>query len=210
MKISASYLGCKKIGQTLYNLNLTDVDYIHVDVMDGKYVKGKTMSFNELSTIGNYTRKRLDVHFMVERPLKLIDLYATLNVFCLTFHLNIQDDLEMIIKRCNDYGIKIGLAINQDQDVSLVYPYLDKIDLVLLMGVNPGLPGQEFIKSTLTKINTLKKEVEKRKLNTLISVDGGVNLDNAKYLKDCDILVSGSTITKSNDYQETITKLRNN
>lgn len=210
MKISASYLGCKKIGQTLYNLNLTDVDYIHVDVMDGKYVKGKTMSFNELSTIGNYTRKRLDVHFMVERPLKLIDLYATLNVFCLTFHLNIQDDLEMIIKRCNDYGIKIGLAINPDQDVSLVYPYLDKIDLVLLMGVNPGLPGQEFIKSTLTKINTLKKEVEKRKLNTLISVDGGVNLDNAKYLKDCDILVSGSTITKSNDYQETITKLRNN
>ena len=178
--------------------------------MDGKYVKGKTMSFNELSTIGNYTRKRLDVHFMVERPLKLIDLYATLNVFCITVHLNIQDDLEMIIKRCSDYGIKIGLAINPDQDVSLVYPYLDKIDLVLLMGVNPGLPGQEFIKSTLTKINTLKKEVEKRKLNTLISVDGGVNLDNAKYLKDCDILVSGSTITKSNDYQETITKLRNN
>ena len=210
MKISASYLGCKKIGQTLYNLNLTDVDYIHVDVMDGKYVKGKTMSFNELSTIGNYTRKRLDVHFMVERPLKLIDLYATLNVFCITVHLNIQDDLEMIIKRCSDYGIKIGLAINPDQDVSLVYPYLDKIDLVLLMGVNPGLPGQEFIKSTLTKINTLKKEVEKRKLKTLISVDGGVNLDNAKYLKDCDILVSGSTITKSNDYQETITKLRNN
>ena len=210
MKISASYLGCKKIGQTLNDLNLTDVDYIHVDVMDGKYVKGKTMSFNELSTIGNYTRKRLDVHFMVERPLKLIDLYATLNVFCITVHLNIQDDLEMIIKRCSDYGIKIGLAINPDQDVSLVYPYLDKIDLVLLMGVNPGLPGQEFIKSTLTKINTLKKELEKRKLNTLISVDGGVNLDNAKYLKDCDILVSGSTITKSNDYQETITKLRNN
>lgn len=210
MKISASYLGCKKIGQTLYNLNLTDVDYIHVDVMDGKYVKGKTMSFNELSTIGNYTRKRLDVHFMVEHPLKLIDLYATLNVFCITVHLNIQDDLEMIIKRCSDYGIKIGLAINPDQDISLVYPYLDKIDLVLLMGVNPGLPGQDFIKSTLTKINTLKKEVEKRKLNTLISVDGGVNLDNAKYLKDCDILVSGSTITKSNDYQETITKLRNN
>lgn len=210
MKISVSYLGCKKIGQTLNDLNLTDVDYIHVDVMDGKYVKGKTMSFNELSTIGNYTRKRLDVHFMVEHPLKLIDLYATLNVFCITVHLNIQDDLEMIIKRCSDYGIKIGLAINPDQDVSLVYPYLDKIDLVLLMGVNPGLPGQEFIKSTLTKINTLKKEVEKRKLNTLISVDGGVNLDNAKYLKDCDILVSGSTITKSNDYQETITKLRNN
>lgn len=209
MKISASFLGCKKIGKTLSDLNLTDVDYIHVDVMDGKYVKGKTMPFSELSTIGNYTRKRLDVHFMVSKPLKLIDLYATLNVFCLTFHLDILDDLDLIINRCRDYGIKVGIAVNPSQDISLVYNYLDKIDLVLVMGVNPGLPGQKFIEETPTKINTLRKEIEKRKLNTLISVDGGVNLENVKYLQNCDILVSGSTITNSNDYQEIITKLRN-
>ena len=209
MKISASFLGCKKIGKTLSDLNLTDVDYIHVDVMDGKYVKGKTMPFSELSTIGNYTRKRLDVHFMVSKPLKLIDLYATLNVFCLTFHLDILDDLNLIINRCRDYGIKVGIAVNPTQDISLVYNYLDKIDLVLVMGVNPGLPGQKFIEDTPTKINTLRKEIEKRKLNTLISVDGGVNLENIKDLLNCDILVSGSTITNSNDYQEIITKLRN-
>ena len=209
MKISASFLGCKKIGKTLSDLNLTDVDYIHVDVMDGKYVKGKTMPFSELSTIGNYTRKRLDVHFMVSKPLKLIDLYATLNVFCLTFHLDILDDLDLIINRCRDYGIKVGIAVNPSQDISLVYNYLDKIDLVLVMGVNPGLPGQKFIEDTPTKINTLRKEIEKRKLNTLISVDGGLNLENVKYLQNCDILVSGSTITNSNDYQEIITKLRN-
>ena len=209
MKISASFLGCKKIGKTLSDLNLTDVDYIHVDVMDGKYVKGKTMPFSELSTIGNYTRKRLDVHFMVSKPLKLIDLYATLNVFCLTFHLDILDDLNLIINRCRDYGIKVGIAVNPTQDISLVYNYLDKIDLVLVMGVNPGLPGQKFIEDTPTKINTLRKEIEKRKLNTLISVDGGVNLENVKYLQNCDILVSGSTITNSHDYQEIITKLRN-
>lgn len=209
MKISASFLGCKKIGKTLSDLNLTDVDYIHVDVMDGKYVKGKTMPFSELSTIGNYTRKRLDVHFMVSKPLKLIDLYATLNVFCLTFHLDILDDLNLIINRCRDYGIKVGIAVNPSQDISLVYNYLDKIDLVLVMGVNPGLPGQKFIEDTPTKINTLRKEIEKRKLNTLISVDGGLNLENVKYLQNCDILVSGSTITNSHDYQEIITKLRN-
>lgn len=209
MKISASFLGCKKIGKTLSDLNLTDVDYIHVDVMDGKYVKGKTMPFSELSTIGNYTRKRLDVHFMVSKPLKLIDLYATLNVFCLTFHLDILDDLNLIINRCRDYGIKVGIAVNPTQDISLVYNYLDKIDLVLVMGVNPGLPGQKFIEDTPTKINTLRKEIEKRKLNTLISVDGGVNLENVKYLQNCDILVSGSTITNSHNYQEIITKLRN-
>ena len=209
MKISASFLGCKKIGKTLSDLNLTDVDYIHVDVMDGKYVKGKTMPFSELSTIGNYTRKRLDVHFMVSKPLKLIDLYATLNVFCLTFHLDILDDLNLIINRCRDYGIKVGIAVNPTQDISLVYNYLDKIDLVLVMGVNPGLPGQKCLEDTPTKINTLRKEIEKRKLNTLISVDGGVNLENIKDLQNCDILVSGSTITNSNDYQEIITKLRN-
>ncbi len=209
MKISASFLGCKKIGKTLSDLNLTDVDYIHVDVMDGKYVKGKTMPFSELSTIGNYTRKRLDVHFMVSKPLKLIDLYATLNVFCLTFHLDILDDLNLIINRCRDYGIKVGIAVNPSQDISLVYNYLDKIDLVLVMGVNPGLPGQKFIEDTPTKINTLRKEIEKRKLNTLISVDGGVNLENIEYLQNCDILVSGSTITSSDNYQEIITKLRN-
>ena len=96
MKISASFLGSKTIGKTLINLNVTDVDYIHVDVMDGKYVKNKTMPFSELVTIGNYTRKRLDVHFMVQNPLKLIDSYATLNVFCLTFHLDIKDDINTV------------------------------------------------------------------------------------------------------------------
>ena len=112
MKISASFLGSKNIPKTLTKLNITDVDYIHVDVMDGKYVKKKTMPFSELSLISNYTRKRLDVHLMVKNPLKLIDLYATLNVEYLTFHLDILDDLEKVFTRCKDYGIKIGIAIN--------------------------------------------------------------------------------------------------
>ena len=86
--------------------------------------------------------------------------------------------------------------------------YLPKIDLVLVMSVEPGLPGQEFIKSTLSKINMLKEEIKKQGVKTLISVDGGVTLDNVKYLRDVDIIVSGSTITKSPDFQDTITKLR--
>jgi len=208
MKISASFLGSKNIPQTLMDLNITDVDYIHVDVMDGKFVKNKTMPFSELSQISYYTRKRLDVHFMVLNPLKLIDDYATLNVEYLTFHVDIKDNLEDNFKRCQDYGIKIGLAVNPDQDVSIVYPYLDSIDLVLLMSVNPGLPGQEFIKTTLAKINTLAYEIKRRNLNTLISVDGGINENNYTYLKDVDIIVAGTGITGTKNYQETITKLR--
>lgn len=208
MKVSASYLGSKKISKVLEKLDVTDVDYIHVDVMDGKYVKGKTMSFKEISSINFYTRKRLDVHLMVNNPLKYINDYSTLNVAYITVHLNIKDNLEKVIDLLNTYGIKKGIAINPDEDISLIYPYLDKIDLVLLMSVKPGLPGQEFINTTLSKINTLKDEIKKRNLKTLISVDGGITLENVKYLKDVDIIVSGSTILKSDNYQEIITKLR--
>ena len=208
MKISASFLGSSNIPLTLTKLNITDVDYIHVDVMDGKYVLNKTFTFSQFKEIPLYTRKRLDIHLIVLNPLKLIDDYANLNVEFISVHLNILDDIDEVIKKCHDYGIKIGLAVNPSDDVRIVYPYLDKIDLVLLMSVNPGLPGQEFIKTTLTKINTLKDEIKRRKLETLISVDGGINFSNHKLLKDVDIIVSGSTIIKSSDYQEAITKLR--
>ncbi len=208
MKISASFLGVSNIAQTLRKLNVTDVDYIHVDVMDGKYVQNKTLPFSEYSTIPNYTRKRLDVHLMVKSPLKMVDDYATLNVAFISVHLDIKDKIDDIIERCHLYGIKVGIAINPKDDISSVYPYLEKIDLVLIMSVEPGLPGQEFIKTSLSKINMVKEEIKKRGLKTLVSVDGGVTLDNVKYLRDVDIIVSGSTITKSPDFQETITKLR--
>ena len=208
MKVSASFLGVKKIGKTLTDLNITDVDYIHVDVMDGKYVKNKTISFNELVNIGYYTRKRLDVHLMVMNPLKILDDYLTLNIEYLTVHVDIKDDLEKIFKKCKEYGVKVGLAVNPSDNVDIVFPYLEKIDLVLLMSVNPGLPGQEFIEGTISKIKQLKEEIKKRGLNTLISIDGGITLENVKDLRDVDIIVSGSTITKSDDFQEIITKLR--
>ena len=208
MKISASFLGAKNIPKYLTELNITDVDYIHVDVMDGKYTLNKTMPYSEMSEIRYYTRKRLDVHLMVERPLKYIDDYATLNIEYLTVHLDIKGDLDKVFNRLHDYGIKVGLALNPKDNVESIIPYLKKIDLVLVMSVVPGLPGQEFIKSTLTKINALKDEIKREKLNTLISVDGGITLENAKYLKDVDIIVSGSTLINSNNLQETITKLR--
>lgn len=209
MKVAVSYLGCKNITKTIIELDKTDVDFIHVDVMDGKYVKNKTMSFSDLSSIGYYTQKRLDVHFMVRNPLKYIDDYASLNVFCMAFHLNIKDNLDKVIERTKLYGIKVGLVLNPDDDIELVYPYLDKIDLILIMTVVPGLSGQEMIMDVLPKIKALRNKFNEEKRNILISVDGGVNLDNRSLLSDCDIIVSGSCVTKSDNYQETISKLRN-
>lgn len=209
MKIAVSYLGCKNISKTIVGLDKTDVDFIHVDVMDGKYVKNKTMSFSDLSSIGYYTQKRLDVHFMVRKPLKYIDDYASLNVFCMSYHMDIKDDLDKVIERTKMYGIKVGLVLNPEDAVEKIYPYLDKIDLVLIMTVVPGLPGQEMLKDVLPKIRTLREKFKKEKRDILISVDGGVNLENKDLLGDVDIIISGSCVTKSDNYQETITKLRN-
>lgn len=210
MKVSVSFLNVQKrnIFRVISKLDKTDVDFIHVDVMDGKYVKGKANLYGDIEDIGDYTRKRLDIHFMVEKPLKMIDDYALLNAFCMTFHLNIKNNLDDVIARCKEYGIKVGLALNPSDDVELVYPYLDKIDLILVMSVNPGLPGQEFIPTCLPKIKTLRKKINSEKRNILISVDGGINLKNKDFLGDADILVSGSAITNSSNYLEVIEALK--
>ena len=210
MKLSVSYLNVKKkhVPEIISMLDKTDVDYIHIDVMDGKYVKNKANLFGFVKNIGEYTRKRFDIHFMVNKPLKMIDDYASLNAYCMSFHLNIKNDLNEVIDKCHAYGIKAGIAINPDEDIELLDKYIDKIDLILVMSVNPGLPGQIFMKEVVPKIKKLKEKIKKEKRNILISVDGGVNLDNKKLLKDVDILVSGSFVTNSANYKEVIDELK--
>lgn len=210
MKLSVSYLNVKKkdVADVVSMLDKTNVDYIHVDVMDGKYVKYKANLYSFVKDIGKYTRKRLDIHFMVNKPHKMIDDYANLDAYCMTFHVDIKSDLDEVIEKCHMYGIKVGLAINPNQDISIIDPYLDKIDLVLIMSVEPGLPGQQFIKDVLPKIKKLRERIKKENRNILISVDGGVNLENKKELTDVDILVSGSCVTNSPDYINVINELK--
>lgn len=210
MKVSVSYLNVKKknIDKIIYLLDKTKVDFIHVDVMDGKYVKNKVNSFSEVEEMAYYTKKRLDVHFMVNKPLKYIDDFALLDVFCMTVHLNIKNDIDKVISRCHEYGIKAGIALNPDEDIDLLDKYLDKIDVVLVMSVYPGLPGQEFIKEVIPKIKKLKDKIKKSGRDILINVDGGINLENKQFLGDADILSVGSTITNSENYEKVIDELR--
>ena len=210
MKVSVSYLNVKKrdIPSTIYRLDKTNVDFIHVDVMDGKYVKNKVNSFKEVLDMTLYTRKRLDIHFMVRKPLKYIDDFASLNVFCMTFHLNIKNDLHEVIKKCKSYGINVGIALEPDEDIELIKDYLDEIDLVLIMSVKSGLPGQTFIKSSIPKVKALRDLIKKENRNILINVDGGINLENKYFLGDADILSVGSAITNSPNYIEVIDELR--
>ncbi len=207
-KIAATFLSSKHIAKDLVKLNVTDVDYIHVDFMDGKFVKNKTLPFKELKNIYRYTSKRLDVHLMVMDPKKYIKKFATLNTEYISFHVEVGDKIEEAIKLVHRYGIKCGLAINPSTPLEVLDPYLDKIDLVLLMSVEPGRGGQEFIFDTVDRLKELKKTIKSKKLPIKIEVDGGINLETKEYVKDADILASGSYIIYSESFQDAITQLR--
>ncbi len=208
--ISASFLTSKDIPKTLTELNDTDVDFIHVDVMDGKYVENKSLPFKEMKHIYKFTDKRLDVHLMVESPSKYIKDYASLNTEYISIHLDTLENTISNLKLIKSYGIKSGIVLNPDDKVSELIPYLPYIDLILVMGVIPGKGGQKFIESTsdkLKELNVLKKEYKEFAFK--ISVDGGVTDIIAKRINNLvDIMVSGAYITNSNDYQKQINSLR--
>lgn len=208
MKVSASYLSSKNIPLDLSKLDLTDVDYIHVDVMDGKFVPKKTLPFSEVKHISKYTSKRLDVHLMVDEPSKYIPLYAELNCEYITFHVEVDDDVDKCLKMIKDYSIKCGLAIKPDTKVSSLIPYLPYLDLILVMSVEPGLGGQEFILGTEEKLREVRTLLNEYNINAVINVDGGVNDKTISMCHDCDIVTAGSYITKSLDFQKEISSLR--
>lgn len=207
MKISVSYLTSKDLENDLRKLNVTNADYIHVDVMDGKFVKNKSLPFKVIRNIHKYTNKRLDVHLMVKKPLKFISDYATLNTEFITVHVEnkyVDKSLDLI----EAYGIKTGISLKPNTPLDVLDSYLDRVDLILIMSVEPGRGGQEFIEDTIDRVKEVRKKLNEAKSKALISVDGGINEEVAEKLKDADILVSGNYILSSDDFQYQIYKLR--
>ena len=207
-KISASFLSCKELEKDLMKLNETDVDYIHVDVMDGKFVHHKTLPFRHMKNIYKFTSKRLDVHLMVEKPLKLIKKYASLNTEYITIHCELEENISKLLDVISSFQIKRGLAVNPDTSIEKLIPYLNQIDLILVMSVYPGAGGQTFIEETSSKVKEIKKLLKERNLDVLVSVDGGINDKTKGKVLETDILVSGSYITNGEDFQERIDILR--
>lgn len=208
MKVSSSFLSSKNIARDLKLLNETDVDYIHVDIMDGKFVKKKTIPYREMRNIYKYTSKRLDVHLMVENPIKYIPLYAELNTEYITFHVEVDQNIEKCIERIHDFSIKAGLAISPNTKIQELIPYLPLIDMILVMSVEPGLGGQFFLEQTSDRIREIRSLLSEYHSKAVINVDGGITSDTKDACQDADILTAGSYIVCSENFQEKISSLR--
>lgn len=209
MEVSVSFLSSNNPAKDLKLLNNTDVDFIHVDIMDGKFVKNKTMPFREMKKISKFTSKRLDVHLMVSKPLNYIKKYARLNTDSITIHVEIDEDINKLIQTIKSYSIKAGLAIKPNTNVRDLIPYLPYINMILVMSVEPGEGGQSFIEGTENKIQEIRELLKSYNLNDIIiSVDGGVNSETIDKCRLCDRVVSGSYILSSNNFSERIDSLR--
>ncbi len=206
-KISVSFLSSKNEKKDIIKLERTSADYIHVDVVDGRFAKKKHKPFRKLYKLGNTLTKRLDVHLMEKKPYKSINNFASLNTEYISIHVEI-DKVDKYIDLIKEYGIKCGLAIKPDTDISALDPYWNKIDMVLIMSVYPGKGGQEFIDDTIKRILKIKKIIVARKLKIKISVDGGINDKIAKKLDFADVIVTGSYVTRSDNFEEAIEKIR--
>lgn len=211
MKISTSILNAENRLECIKKLNNSTTNYIHIDVMDGKFVEDTQINtIEKITTLANTSDKQLDIHLMVENPLEYIQKLDNKNIKYIIFHLEIQEDIEMLIHEIKAKGYLPGIAINPETNIEKLIPYLNQIDLILIMSVKPGRGGQKFIPTTVDKIAKLKKIIQENKLNILIEVDGGINDQTIKDVKNIDIAVAGSYIIKSPDYNKAIKKLLNN
>ena len=206
MKISTSILSSKDRLQCVKNLNYTDTSYIHVDVMDGNFVTDVNFeTYEKIHSISLMSKKKLDIHFMVDNPIEYIEKLVNMNIEYISFHLEINKDKKKIIDKIHRMGYKAGIAIKPDTDIQKLVPYLDMIDYILVMSVQPGKGGQTFLEGTVDRLKEIRAIIGDREI--LIEVDGGININTIDKVKDVDIAVVGSYIVNSNDYGRSIKEL---
>ena len=209
MKVSVTFLKYKEsMKKTIEELETTDADYIHVDVMDGKFVPPVVVNLHEINELFADTKKPLDVHLMVENPKDYIDIFKGFdNTKIVTVHAEI-DNTEDYIDYIHENNLMAGIAINPETPISSINAFLEKIDYVLIMGVHPGYGGQKMIPETVDKITELKTLRETNDYHYLISLDGGINKETRPLLDGLDVMAVGSFISMSDDFQKSLNEIR--
>jgi ribulose-phosphate 3-epimerase len=206
--LSADFLN---LADDIEMVNLSEADWFHCDVMDGIFVPNISFGLPVISAIKRKAEKPLDVHLMIQHPERFIKDFKNAGADLLSVHYEVCTHLHRTLQEIRNLDMKAGIVLNPHSPVSVLDNILPEADFVLLMSVNPGFGGQSFIPETLNKIKRLKEMILKRNLQTLIEVDGGIGIDNAKLLIEAgaDILVAGNAIFKSPDPLMTIKMLKN-
>jgi len=203
IQISPSILSAdfSQLGSEIKRLEEGGADMIHVDVMDGHFVPNLTIGPPVIKALRKHCSLKFDVHLMISPVHKYIEAYADAGADIITIHPEATQNLRESIKTIKDLKKKVGVSLNPESKIELITEFLDQVDLVLIMSVNPGFGGQKFMPEVLDKIKQLKKIQQDKDLNFDIEIDGGINFENCKIAIDAgaNILVSGTTVFKSND-----------
>jgi len=199
-----------KLGEEIEMLNRSEAELIHVDVMDGIFVPNISFGFPIMEPLKRIARKPLDVHLMISDPIRYVERFCDAGAWSVGFHLEAVDDPMPILDLIKAKGVRTCLTINPDIDVNRLLPYLDKVDMVLLMSVFAGFGGQKFIPETLDKVRFLRREIDERGLSTWIEIDGGVTVGNAREIFEAgaDVLVAGSSVFKAAEPEQAIIQLK--
>ncbi len=197
-----------RLGEEVKNLARAGADSLHIDVMDGHFVPQISMGLPVVKNLKSLSPLPLEIHLMVTQPENFIDDFIKTGASLICFHIETGSPCQKLLKLIRRHGLKAALAIKPQTGIHQIFDFLEDLDRVLLMTVQPGKGGQELLKAPLAKIPLLKKELKKRNLNIPIQVDGGVNLKTLPLLKEVDVLVSGSFIFESGDYKKAIQNLK--